>query len=97
LILLPSKNIDVSVAGNMTINLISTNLKAGLIFFLTIIFRPRKVWPEFYGVGIETVANLIAPNGNPEGEIPFKECIITNNYLFEELAPFGIFSETEDS
>jgi len=65
--------------------------------FLTIIFRPRKVWPEFYGVGIETVANLLTQNRNLEGEAPFKECIITNKYLYEELAPFGIYSETEDS
>jgi len=65
--------------------------------FLTIIFKPRKVWPEFYGVGIETVANLLASNRNIEGEAPFKECIITNNHLSEELAPFGIYSETEDS
>jgi len=49
--------------------------------FLTIIFRPRKVWPEFYGVGIETVANLLTQNRNLEGEAPFKECIITKNYL----------------
>jgi hypothetical protein len=77
--------------------LIGSIVKNALILFLTIIFRPRKVWPEFYGVGIETVANLIAPNRNHEGEAPFKECIITKNYLSEELAPFGIHSEAEDS
>lgn len=79
------------------INAIQTSLIDILIVFLTIIFRPRKVWPEFYGVGIEAVANLLAPNGNLQGDIPFKECLITNTYLSEELAPFGIHPEIEDS
>ena len=88
---------DVPVVTTQIFSLIHYSLQCLLIVFLTIIFRPRKVWPEFYGVGIETVANLIEPNGNNQENlfIPFKECIITNNYLFEELAPFGISFETD--
>ena len=64
LILIPSKNIDVSIVGNEIMNLMQINLKCGLILFLTIIFRPRKLWPDFYGVGIEAVTNLISTNSN---------------------------------
>ena len=47
---------------NQSLSFCISTIDSCLVVFLCIVFRPRKVWPEFYGVDIQTLVNIVRPN-----------------------------------